>query len=96
MIQYHKLPRPGGYSAGGQVSEILESRVEAVLPLAGVGLDCRERPRDPTPGILDGAVEGRAVRDERDEIAIQVAAVAGRQRRESRRVLRRTAASDAP
>jgi hypothetical protein len=55
------VPAPADDPARGQVFEILQRGVEPVFPGGRVGLDRGQRPRDAAPGVLDRAVDGRAV-----------------------------------
>ena len=51
----------GEDSPGRQKAEILQRSIEPLLPGAAVGLGRGERARNPPPGVLDGAVDRRAV-----------------------------------
>jgi hypothetical protein len=61
-VTVRPVPAPAVIRPGGQVLEVLERAVEPLLPDRRLRLDLGQRAGDPPPGVLDRAVDGRAVR----------------------------------
>ncbi len=55
------VPAPAVIRYSGKVFEILKRTEEFLFPDRWLCLDLGQRPRDPTPCILDGAVQNRPI-----------------------------------
>ena len=53
---------PGGDAAGGKKLEVLQRGIETVFPGLRISLDPRHVARDSPPGVLDTAIDRRAIR----------------------------------